>query len=193
MKAVGITGGIGAGKSIVSRIFQTLGISIYDADIRARQIMNNSQDVVMAVKDLFGEDSYASGELNRALVAQMAFHDPVKLEALNAIVHPAVAADFERWLHVQTGPYVLKEAALLFETGSYKELHGVIVVDAPESIRVRRVLQRDLHRDEKQIRAIMNKQMDSQQKIEMADYVITNDEKVPVIPQVLALHQRLSA
>ena len=191
MKAYGITGGIGAGKSLITRIFAILDVSIYDADSRAKRIMNASPTVTQAVKDLFGEESYRAGELDRAHVAKIAFHNPEKLEALNGIVHPAVARDFDSWQSAQKGHYVLKEAALLYETGSYKELEGVIVVDAPETLRIERVLKRDPHRDEAQVQAIIAKQMDNEQKVEMADYVIINDGLLPVIPQVLKVHQDL--
>ncbi len=191
MKAYGITGGIGAGKSVVSKIFRVLGVATYDADTRAKSIMNTAPPVIAAVRELFGEESYRGGELDRAHVAKIAFHDPEILHKLNAVVHPAVAEDFQSWVEGQQGPYVLKEAALLFETGSYKELEGIIAVDAPEEVRIQRVLQRDPHRDEEQVRAIMDKQMDNEQKIGMADFIVVNDGQQPVIPQVLHLHQQL--
>ncbi|MEM9325520.1 MAG: dephospho-CoA kinase [Bacteroidota bacterium] len=193
MRAFGITGGIGAGKSLVARIFEILGIAIYDADTRARAIMNDDLVVIKAIRQLFGKESYRLGQLDRTVVAQRAFHDPTKLSALNAIVHPAVAKDFEQWLIRQSGPYVLKEAALLYEAGSYKGLEEIIVVDAPKELRVERVLLRDPHRDAVQVEAIMEKQMDNEQKVDLADVVITNDGKSPLIPQVLAIHQRFCA
>lgn len=192
MKAVGITGGIGAGKSIVCRIFQTLGVPVYDADSRARILMNQHEAIKARVLELFGEESYQNGQLNRVHIGKIAFHQPELLDQLNVVVHPAVAEDFETWSNAQPVSYVIKEAALLVETGSYKSLDHLIVVSAPIEVRTKRVLQRDLHRNEKDVKAIMERQTSEEEKTKLADTIIVNDESQLVIPQVLAIHGTLA-
>ncbi len=192
MKTVGITGGIGAGKSIVCRIFRVLGVPVYDADSRAKILMNEHEAIRERVIELFGQESYQQGILNRVHVGKIAFHQPQLLEQLNQIVHPAVADDFQAWCTNQDSPYVLKEAALLVENGSYKSLDHLIVVTAPEGIRVQRVLQRDSHRNEKDILAIMDRQFSDQDKSQVAHTIIQNDETQLVIPQVLKTHALLT-
>ncbi len=141
---IGITGGIGAGKSTVAKVFSVLGIPIYDADTRAKWLMHNDQKLVRSIQSLFGREAYTSGSLNRELLGKVAFSNPEKLIELNALVHPRVATDYEQWTLKNTQqPYTLKEAALLFESGSYKQLHVVIYVAAPEPLRIERVLDRE--------------------------------------------------
>ncbi len=191
MKTVGITGGIGAGKSIVCNIFQILGVPVYDADSRAKLLMNEHQVIRARVLELFGAESYQNGELNRVHIGKIAFHEPELLEKLNLVVHPAVAEDFKNWSSAQQSSYVIKEAALLVETGSYKSLDHLIVVSAPIHIRTRRVLQRDPHRNEKDVRAIIERQASEEEKAKLADTIIVNDESQLVIPQVLNTHATL--
>lgn len=188
---VGITGGIGAGKSIISKVFGILGTPCYDADSRARWLMNHLPEIRQVVLHLFGEESYLNGELNRPHLAKLAFHDNSLLTQLNAVVHPAVAKDFEMWAISQKTLYVLKEAALLFETGSYKQLDEIIFVGAEEATRIARVKVRDPQRTEQDIKAIIEKQWPESQKANLANYIITNDESRLVIPQVVAIHQKL--
>ncbi|WP_166334584.1 dephospho-CoA kinase [Sphingobacterium chungjuense] len=188
---VGITGGIGAGKSIVCRLFQVLGIPVYDADQEAKNIMVEDEAVVASLKKAFGAQVYqASGELDRAYLAEMVFNDKAKLDELNSIVHPAVIHAGETWADAQEGAYSLKEAALLFESGSYKKLDFTIMVTADEAIRIQRVMERDKV-TEQQVRARMEKQWPDSQKIALADALIINDGTQSLISQVMTLHERL--
>ena len=191
MKVVGITGGIGAGKSVVSQVFRILGIPVYDADTRAKWLMNEHPEIISSVISLFGTESYQEGRLDRAHIGKIAFHDQSLLDQLNKIVHPAVAQDFQKWYRHKTTTYVLKEAALLVENNSYKALDHLIVVSAPEAIRKERVLKRDPHRNPDDVKAILSRQLPEAQKLEVADHVIVNDETQLVIPQVLQVHQSL--
>jgi dephospho-CoA kinase len=191
---IGITGGIGSGKSLVSKIFSTLGIPVYDADSHAKELMTTDGILISQIKKEFGDLSYQTdGSLNRTYLANHVFHDEQKLEKLNSLVHPRVALHYQNWVVANsTKPYVLKEAALLFEAGSHKLLDKIIVVVAPEELRIRRVLARDPHRSVEQIKAIVGKQMPEQKKQELADYLVVNDETRLVIPQVLHLHDLFS-
>ncbi|TVP50956.1 MAG: dephospho-CoA kinase [Mongoliibacter sp.] len=189
---VGITGGIGSGKTTVTKIFSILGIPVYYADDRGKWLLSNDPELIVKIKENFGEESYsASGELNRQYLAKSVFGDPVKTEKINSLVHPAVAKDFESWVSLQTAPYILKEAALLFETGSYKQLRKVINVSAPLKIRITRIRLRDPQRTEQQINDIIDKQLPDEEKNEMADFVIKNSENKLLIPQVLKIHHAL--
>ncbi|GAB4397780.1 MAG: dephospho-CoA kinase [Microscillaceae bacterium] len=193
-KLIGITGGIGTGKSTVCRIFALLGVPIYDSDTRARWLMNHLPVLKQAIIAHFGQQAYQDdGTLNRVYMARQVFQDAEKVKLLNQLTHPRVGQDFLEWVSLhQDHPYLLNEAALLFESGRYKTLHQTIVVQAPEKLRIERVMQRDPHRSEADIRAIMQKQMPEEEKKAQADYIITNDESQMLIPQVLALHQLLS-
>ncbi len=188
---IGITGGIGSGKSLVCKIFSLLGIAVYDADSRAKSIMTTDGILVSQIKKEFGVLSYrADNSVNREYVAQHVFNDAEKLELLNSLVHPRVGEDFKQWLQAQNSPYILKEAALLFETRSYTTLDKIIVVSAPEALRINRVLQRDKHRTEQQVKDIIRNQLAEEEKLKRADYTIVNDESKPLIPQVLELHKQ---
>lgn len=189
---VGITGGIGSGKSTVARIFSILGIPIYYADDRAKWLMANDPDLKKQIQVNFGNESYSEeGVLNRAFLASKVFSDEEKVKTINGLVHPAVRADFETWAYAQKSPYVLKEAALLFETGSYKDLDKVINVSSPIRIRISRVLMRDPHRNEKQVNDIIDKQLPDEEKNKLADFVIKNTDNKMLIPQVLEIHKQL--
>jgi dephospho-CoA kinase len=191
---IGITGGIGAGKSLIVKIFNTLGIPSYDADAAAKYLMANDLGLKKQLIQSFGEQVFQDGALNRSYLATQVFNNPQKLNLLNSYVHPAVGKDFEQWCAKNTqAPYVLKEAALLFESGSYKMLDKIIVVTAPEALRIQRVLHRDQHRTEEQVRAIMQNQLPEEEKIKKADFLIVNDDRVMVLPQVLELHSQLIA
>ncbi|HMI68164.1 MAG TPA: dephospho-CoA kinase [Cyclobacteriaceae bacterium] len=190
---IGITGGIGSGKSLVCRIFQQLGVPVYDADSRAKELMVTDSILAGQIKKEFGTQSYSSdGGIDRTLLAQTVFNDPVKLEKLNRMVHPRVAEDYNHWVEQHRDkPYVIKEAALIFEAGSWKGLDKVIVVASPEGLRMKRILSRDTHRTANDVQAIINNQMPEEEKLKRADFVITNDESQLVIPQVLQLHEQL--
>jgi len=189
---VGITGGIGSGKSLVSKIFACFGIPVYDADSRARTLMTSDPILIHEIKQNFSEQAYFNdGSLNRDYLSKTVFNNTSRLATLNGLVHPAVARDYGRWMEENTlHPYLLKEAALLFEAGSYKTLDKIIVVHAPEELRITRVQKRDPHRDIQKIKDIIRNQMPEEEKLKRADFIVTNDESELVIPQVLALHQK---
>jgi dephospho-CoA kinase len=189
---IGITGGIGSGKSIVCKVFSSLGIPIYDADSRAKKLMTTDGILISQIKKEFGDLSYQEGgALNREFLSKTVFNDEERLQKLNGLVHPRVAEDSAKWMRSNTNyPYLIKEAALLFESGSYQTLDKIIVVRAPEEVRVQRVLKRDRNRTESDIRKIIRNQLSEEEKINRADYVIQNDETVLVIPQVLKLHEQ---
>ena len=187
-RQIGITGGIGAGKSTVTRIFAALRVPVYDADSRAKWLMNNDPLLKAGIAEAFGPQAYTSAGLNRNYLAATVFSDPSKVALLNRLVHPRVGDDYAQWVQGHAGLlYVLKEAALLYESGSYQTLDRIIAVSAPLELRIRRVLQRDPHRTEVDIKAIVAQQMDEDEKLARADYVVYNDEKNLLIPQVLEL------
>ena len=188
---IGITGGIGSGKSLVCKIFQSLGVPVYDADSRAKALMTTDGILIGQIKKEFGNLSYnTDGTLNRKHIGEAAFGSPEKLKVLDAMVHPRVAENYSQWVGEQSHPYVIKEAALLFEAGSYKSLDKIIVVSAPEHLRVKRVVARDPNRSEKMVMDIIKNQMPESEKTNKADFVVINDESRLVIPQVLELHKQ---
>lgn len=194
MLNIGITGGIGSGKTTVCEIFEALGIPVYNADERAKYLMNHEHYLIDQLKKHFGDDIYADGVLDRKLLAQKVFGNKEKLELLNSLVHPVVFRDTERWLREQGArhvPYTLREAALLVETGSYKLLDKLIVVTAPADVRITRVKQRD-NISEQEITARMQHQLNEADKIKLADFVIQNDGDLEHLKhQVSDIHQRL--
>lgn len=189
---VGITGGIGSGKSMVCKIFATLGTPIYDADTRAKTLMTSDLILIESIKAEFGNLSYSNdGSLNREYLSKEAFGENEKLEKLNSLVHPRVQVDYEKWLTQNSeSPYVVKEAALLFESGSYTSLDYIIGVSASLALRVERVVARDKHRTKDDILKIISKQLPEEEKLKKASFVVVNDETDLVIPQVLKLHER---
>lgn len=191
MLKIGITGGIGSGKTTVSKVFEVLGVPVFYADDHAKRVMVEDDVLIAAIKQEFGSEAYfADGSLNRKYIANIVFSDAVRLEKLNAIVHPATFRTFDAWV-AQVGhvPYILKEAALLFEACSYKLCDKAIMVYAPLEVRINRVMRRDgISREE--VLARNAKQMPDDEKIKLADYTIVNDDTELVIPQVLALHQQ---
>ncbi len=186
---IGLTGGIGSGKSTVAKIFETLGIPVYYADEAARTLMNTDPQVIASVKKNFGEESYIHGELNRPYIASIVFNDNYKLDILNSITHPATIAHAKKWMQQQTAPYTIKEAALIFEAGSAEGLDYVIGVYAPQALRLKRVIDRDKTTREEVLKR-MGRQINEEMKMRLCDFVITNDEQQLVIPQVLELHQK---
>jgi dephospho-CoA kinase len=192
MLKIGITGGIGVGKSIVCRMFQVLGIPVYDADTRAKWVMQYDLALKQELQEAFGEDTYTpEGQLNRAYLASVVFNNQERLNYLNALVHPHVGTDFEKWAAAYpNAPYLIKEAALMFESESWRQMDEIIVVSAPLEIRLERLLKRDAHRTEADIKAIIAKQLSEEDKIARANHVIYNDDKQLLIPQVLTLHQQ---
>jgi len=187
---VGITGGIGSGKSIVTNIFKTLGIPVFDADAAARKVMNEDEILKHNIREFFGDEAYISGVLNRKYIADIVFNDAFKLEKLNAMVHPVTIAMAEAWMQQQNSAYVLKEAAILFESGAAAGLDYVIGVFAPQHLRIQRVIQRDKVSREEVLKR-MAKQIDEYMKMKLCDFIITNDEQQLLIPQVLQVHEKL--
>lgn len=189
---IGITGGMGAGKSTVCRVFSQIGVSIYDADYRAKWLMNEDKDLKQSIKDSFGWDSYTRNEdLNRDYLAKVVFNNEKKLKVLNSIVHPAVMKDYELWSKEhQNEPYSLKEAALLFESNSYKNLHKIIVINSPIETRIERVIKRDHVKREDVLKRIENQSTD-RQRMKRADWIIYNDGKNSIIEQVMRIHEEI--
>ena len=189
MLRIGITGGLGSGKSTVAHIFEVLGIPVYYADTASKKLMNDDDEVKAAVQNMFGKDVYPEGRLDRKYLAEIVFKDEKKLALLNSIVHPATLQDMDQWLKQQNSPYALKEAALIFESGSNKSLDYVIGVKAPLEMRLQRAMFRDTITIEEAM-ARISQQMNEEDKLELCDYIIVNDEQQMLIPQVLALHQK---
>lgn len=188
MKKVGVTGGIGAGKTIVTQVFAALGAPVYNADQRTKWLQANDAQLIGETIALLGKDAYLYGTLNRSYVANKVFTDKSLLEKYNAIVHPRVFADFELWCAEHSEfPYIIKESALMFETGFYKKLDAIVLVTAPEEIRIQRVLQRDSFRQYEEVKAIISKQLGDEQKMGLATAIINNDEKSLIVPQIAAL------
>jgi dephospho-CoA kinase len=191
MVKVGITGGIGSGKSLVCKIFSLLGVPVYYADERAKYILNNNTEVIKNLTARFGPNLYLNGELNRAFLANIIFNNKEAITFVNSIVHPAVGFDFVDWTKTLKDTfYCLEEAALLFESGSYKQFDIVITVVSPELIRVKRVMERDkVQRDD--VISRMRNQWDDIKKIELSDFVIDNDITNSLIEQVLEIHNKI--
>ena len=192
MLAVGLTGGIGSGKSTVAEIFKVLGIPVFDADSQAKRLMDQDSELRLAVQQTFGKDTYTNGKLNRKILAELVFGNPFELQKLNAIVHPATIKAANDWMVKQTAPYVIKEAALLFEAGSAGGLDYVIGVSAPVTIRINRVMQRD-HVTKQQVKERMDRQINDEIKMRLCDFVLMNNEQQLLTTQVLELHQKLLA
>ncbi len=189
MLKIGLTGGIGSGKSTVATIFSQLGIPVLQADILAKDIMQQNPEVRSKIIQAFGEESYKNGKPNRAYIAQIVFKDPQQLAFLNSIVHPATIQASNEWAETQIAPYVIKEAALFFESGSGQGLDGIIGVSAPEHIRIQRVMKRD-GISRVQVLDRMNQQIDANLKMKLCDWIIINDEQSLIIPQIIELHKQ---
>ena len=194
MLKIGLTGGIGSGKSSVAKIFETFGIPVYFADERAKILMTTDNILISGVKNIFGKEAYTpDGALNRSLIAQKSFGGGPLLKELEALVHPAVFADSERWHLEQTGvPYTIKEAALLFESGNHKTMDRVITVFAPLELRIKRVMDRDKSTRE-DVESRIAKQMPEEEKMSLADFVVYNDGLHSLVMQVWEIHQKLLA
>lgn len=187
---IGLTGGIGSGKSTIAKIFAQLGIPVLDADATAKAIMNEDRSVKTKLIELFGEDAYKENQLNRPYIAQLVFEDAFKLQQLNAIIHPITIQYAKDWASKQTAPYVIKEAALFFESGSSEGVEKIIGVTAPKHIRIQRVIQRDQITREDVIKR-MEHQLEDSLKMKLCDWVIQNDDLHLLIPQVLAIHKEI--
>lgn len=192
MKKVGITGGIGSGKTTVCKIFEILGIPVYYADDEAKKIITNNEALKAKIIATFGKESYLEdGAYNRAYIANIVFKDKKELEKLNQIVHPAMYQDGVDWHNAQNNvPYTLKEAAILFESKGHLMMDKSILVVAPMETRIERVMKRD-DTTEEAIMNRINKQMPDSEKIKLADYIILNDGNAPLVPQILKIHDKL--
>jgi len=192
MLKIGLTGGMGSGKTIVSRIFSVLGVPVFYADDAAKTVMNEDAELKQKIMSLFGADAYMEDQLNRKYISSIVFNDPFKLEQLNALVHPVTIAAADKWMQQQTTLYVIKEAALMFEAGAAAHLDYVIGVFAPQAMRIQRAMQRDgITREEALAR--INNQVDDNIKMKLCDFVIVNDEQQSVLSQVLKLHEKFLA
>ncbi len=188
MIKIGITGGIGTGKTIVCQIFETFNIPVYYSDLRAKHLMENDSQLIQQIIENFGQVYTETGKLNRKKLAQIIFNDRSKLQTINQIVHPAVKRDFLKWAERQQSPYVIKESALLFESKQFTDLDFIVTVWAPLELRIQRTMKRDNVSRQKVLERI-NNQLDEQFKIYHSHFIIINDEQTPLLPQILNLHK----
>ena len=191
-KVIGITGGIGSGKSIICKIFSTLNIPIYDADSRAKYLIKNDITLKESIKNLLGENAYMpTGEYDRTWVASKVFNNPDLLNQLNLLVHPCVKKDSHNWVKkYPKSTFLLYEAALMKAAGDHNMFEKVVVINAPTNLRIKRIQQRD-KRSEQEIRDIIARQITDEERLKIADYVIENDDKKPVLEQVLTLYKKI--
>jgi dephospho-CoA kinase len=190
MKLIGLTGGMGSGKTTVAKMFEDLGVPVYNSDREAKRLMNEDAGLRLAIVTLFGDQAYQDNTLNRSLLAEKVFVNKDLLSELNKIVHPAVREDFKTWAKQQQGAYVLQEAAILFENGGYKGFDQMILITAPKKVRIGRIRKRD-GLTEKAILERMQHQWPEKKKKELADYVINNKNLEDTRRQVLKIHNRI--
>lgn len=191
MLKIGITGGIGSGKTTVCRLFEMLGVPVYYADEASKKILDDDQQVHQSIVDLFGKEILdGAGKIDKKKLGGIVFKDKGKLDKLNAIVHPAVGLHFENWVKKQTSPYILKEAAILFESGANKQVDKVLLVTAPMELKIARTMKRDgVAREEVERRIQL--QLTDEEKAKRSDFLIKNNDQEMLIPQVLAIHTAL--
>jgi dephospho-CoA kinase len=192
MLKVGLTGGIGSGKSTVAKVFAILGIPVYKADDEAKRLMATHPTLIEQIKSHFSEEAYVNGKLNKPFLSSIVFKNKEKLNLLNQLVHPFTIEDGKAWMQRQSTPYAIKEAALIFESGSQGEFDLIIGVYAPETLRIHRTIQRD-HSSKEQIRSRMDNQIKEELKMKLCDEVILNNEQELLLPQIIALHHKLLA
>ncbi len=190
MMVIGLTGGIGSGKTTVAKMFNKLGVPIYIADLEAKKIMNSSKTIRGKLIQLFGNEAYTEDSLNKPFLAKKIFNDNDLLVKMNAIVHPKVRLHFKNWLKEQDTPYVIKEAAILFENGGYHECDNVITVIASRENKMQRVIQRDNSTIDS-VKAIMNNQWSDEDKVKLSHYVIDNNNLPKTENQVKIIHQKI--
>lgn len=191
MRKVGITGGIGSGKTFIANIFAKIGIPVYSADYHAKRLMNEHEDVKNEMIKNFGKDIYHHTGLNKELLARIIFNNQSALKSVNDIVHPYVKKDFENWCgRFKNVTYVLQEAAILIESGAYKKLDFIITVSAPEKLRIQRVMERD-HVSERHVKDRIRNQIDEKERNEKADFIIYNDGKNLLLPQIISIHTNI--
>ncbi len=188
MLKIGVTGGIGSGKSLVCEMFQLLGVPVYNADEQAKKLVNSDRQIIDSLTTKYGQDIYSKGVIDKKRLAGIIFNNKEELKFVNETIHPRVFAHFDEWLELNHHhKYIIKEAALLFESGSYKDLDKVILVAAPEEIRIKRVVERD-KTNEKAVKKIIESQMSENEKQQKSNYIINNDNTVLIIPHILELH-----
>lgn len=193
MLKIGVTGGIGSGKTTVCKIFEALSIPIFYADTVAKTLLENDSDLKQEIIKSFGKQIYQGNQLNRKLLASIVFNDSFSLSKLNEMVHSRIRKAFETWCNKNNSAnYIIEEAAILFETGVYKKMDKNILVCAPIKTRIKRLIQRD-HATETEITSRINNQMQDEEKIKLADYIIQNDDSTPLIKQVIAIHHILNS
>ena len=190
MKRVGLTGGIGSGKTTAASIFRQLGVPIYHADFRAKVMMSENLCLRDSIFALFGSKSFDGLKLNRSYVASKVFSDQSLLLQLNDLVHPIIQDDFEKWFLLQDAIYVIKEAAIIYESGSFESLDCTILVQAPEDLKIKRVMLRD-SMSELSVKSRMKTQWTDEKKKTYADFIIVNDEKQSLLTQVLQIHKSI--
>ena len=190
MLKIGLTGGIGSGKTTVAQVFEKLGAPVFYADLEAKKCMQSDAGLIKQLKATFGNNIYVDRKLQKDRLASIVFNDDSALDTINRLVHPAVQKVFEEWCAAQNASYVLKEAAILFESGSDKELDQIVCISAPDDLRIQRVMQRD-GITESQVLERISKQWEQSRKIELAHFHIVNNEKQLLIPQVLEVHSLL--
>jgi dephospho-CoA kinase len=189
MLKVGITGGIGSGKSVVAKIFSTLGIPVYESDQRAKWLIEYNKDIVSEIREFLGNEAYnEDGKYDKVFVSKAVFQNEELLRKLNQIVHPRVRQDFEDWVLLQNAPFVLKEAAIMSRNAG---LDKIIVVYSPKNLRIKRLLKRDTHRNLSEIEKVIANQKTEKEFLEMADFMINNDDKELLIPQVIEVYKKL--
>jgi len=188
---VGLTGGIGSGKTTVAQLFVDLGVPVYDSDIEAKKLMNSSKKLRKEIKSLFGKEAYKKKKLNRSFIAEKVFEDKKLLKKLNSIVHPAVRKHFKSWVKEQNAPYVIQESAIIFEQMNQDYYDKIILVTAPHELRIARVLKRDENQDRSKIEKRMANQLPDSEKIDRSDYVIDNLNLDNTKVKVLEVHNAL--
>jgi dephospho-CoA kinase len=191
MKIVGLTGGIGSGKTTVAKLFMELGVPVYNSDLHAKKLMENSAEIRKTIIDLLGKDSYADGRLNKKYIADRVFKNKELLQKLNSIVHPAVKKDFIEWMGKKKSPYVIQEAAILFENNSYKNFDKIILVKAPKEVRIDRIRERD-NSTREEVLARMKNQWEDSQKIPLSHFTIENIDLDKTKLRVGEIHHQLT-
>ncbi|MAH20928.1 MAG: dephospho-CoA kinase [Flavobacteriaceae bacterium] len=190
-KILGLTGGIGSGKTAVSKMFNALDVPVYNADQAAKILMQSSKDLKHKIKQLLGEDAYKQNQLNKVFISEKIFNNKALLTQINALVHPEVALDFNSWLSMQTSVYVVKELAILFETAAEDQFDYILTVTAPEALRIQRIIERD-HTPLAKIKAVMSNQLQDSEKTAKSDFVILNIDLDSTNKQVYEIHNRIN-
>ena len=190
MLKIGLTGGIGSGKTTVAKIFEIIGIPVYYADLEAKQLMERHPVLTSEIRKLFGDEAYVSGRLNRKYISSLVFSNASLLDKLNKLVHPYTIEDGKSWMNKQHSPYAIKEAALIFESGIQGEFDRIIGVSAPNALRILRSMKRNASTYNDVVER-MHQQLEEEIKLKLCDDIIVNDEQKMILPQVLALHEKL--